>query len=136
MTFVLDIVKATLENNDYRRVLYTPGKLQLVLMSLKPGEDIHLEIHPNTDQFFRIESGQGELRIGKYEEKVYQIKDDTIMIVPHNTYHRIVNTGNKPLKLYTIYAPPEHAPNKVDHQRPVDKGNTNKKLLAYLAQLL
>jgi len=101
-----NIEKLTLENNNFRQVLYTGKYCQLVIMSLKPGEDIGSEVHPDTDQFFRIESGQGKAIIDGTE---YEISDGSVVIVPAGSQHNIVNlSSEKPLKLYTIYAPPHH----------------------------
>ena len=101
-----NIEKLTLENNNFRQVLYTGKYCQLVIMSLKPGEDIGSEVHPETDQFFRIESGQGKAIIDGNE---YEISDGSVVIVPAGSQHNIVNlSSEKPLKLYTIYAPPHH----------------------------
>jgi mannose-6-phosphate isomerase-like protein (cupin superfamily) len=100
--FVEDIEDLTEENNDYRRVVYTGKHLQLVVMSLKPGEEIGEEVHESTDQFFRVEKGKGEVWIDGNRTK---IKGDDAIIVPAGAKHNVVNTGHKPLKLYT---PPEH----------------------------
>ena len=128
MYFNIDIEKATLENEDYRRVLYTPGYQQLVLMNIPIGEDIPLEVHEDVDQFFRIEAGQGEIRFGKNEYEIISIKDGSGVTVRHGTYHRVVNTGNSPLKLYSIYSPPEHPSNRVDKVKP----KYNKKIASLL----
>lgn len=103
--FVKDIEKLTEENDHFRRVLYTGKHLQLVLMALRPGEDIGAEIHATHDQFFRIEAGTGEVMIDATTTK---IKADDAIIVPAGARHNVINTGDTPLKLYTIYAPPEH----------------------------
>jgi mannose-6-phosphate isomerase-like protein (cupin superfamily) len=103
--FVADIEKLTVENTDFRRVLYTGKYLQLVLMTLQPGEEIGAEVHEDHDQFFRIESGSGEVRI---DGKATPVKDDDAVIVPAGARHNVVNTGDKPLMLYTLYGPPEH----------------------------
>ena len=103
--FVDDIEKLTEENNDFRRVLYTGKHLQLVLMALAPGEDIGEEVHAGHDQFFRIEAGQGEVRIDGVR---HAVKADDAVIVPGGALHNVINTGSEPLKLYTLYAPPEH----------------------------
>lgn len=103
--FVADIEKLTVENTDFRRVLYTGKYLQLVLMTLQPGEEIGAEVHEDHDQFFRIESGAGEVRI---DGKATPVKDDDAVIVPAGARHNVVNTGDKPLMLYTLYGPPEH----------------------------
>ncbi|MCS5711471.1 cupin domain-containing protein [Candidatus Berkiella aquae] len=103
--FVADIERLTEENSDFRRVLYTGKHLQLVLMTIQPGEEIGDEVHEDHDQFFRIEKGEGEILIDGNRSK---IKSDDAMIVPAGARHNLVNTGDKPLQLYTIYAPPEH----------------------------
>ncbi len=103
--FVDDIEQLTEDNADFRRVLYTGRKLQLVLMALQPGEEIGEEVHSETDQFFRIEKGKGEVVIDGH---VTKIESDMAIIVPGGARHNVRNTGSKPLKLYTLYAPPEH----------------------------
>jgi mannose-6-phosphate isomerase-like protein (cupin superfamily) len=103
--FVADIEDLTEENTDFRRVLYTGTNLQLVLMAIEPGEEIGEEVHEDRDQFFRVEKGKGEVLIDGNRSK---IKSDDAVIVPAGARHNIVNTGNKPLHLYTLYAPPEH----------------------------
>ncbi|MBX9460366.1 MAG: cupin domain-containing protein [Brevundimonas sp.] len=103
--FVADIEKLTVENTDFRRVLYTGKYLQLVLMTLQPGDEIGAEVHEDRDQFFRIESGSGEVLI---DGKRNPVKDDDAIIVPAGARHNVVNTGDAPLMLYTLYGPPEH----------------------------
>jgi len=103
--FVDNIEKLTLENTYFRRVLYTAKQLQLVLMTLKPGEEIGEEVHDDRDQFFRVEAGTGEIWIDGARTPV---SADMAMIVPAGAKHNVKNTGNEPLKLYTIYGPPEH----------------------------
>lgn len=100
-----NIEKDTVDNNHYRKVLYTGENLQLVLMSLKPQEEIGVEIHPNIDQFFRFEGGNGKCIINDNE---FDVKDGDAIIVPAGSKHNIINTGEEELKLYTIYAPPHH----------------------------
>ena len=92
-------------NEDFRRVLYTGKHLQLVLMTLPPGCDIGEEVHEDRDQFFRIEEGEGEVRIDGVANRV---EDDFAVIVPAGARHNVINTGDAPLRLYTIYGPPEH----------------------------
>lgn len=104
--FVNDIEDMTEHNSDFRRVLYTGKRLQLVLMAIEPGEDIGEEIHPDRDQFFRIEKGKGEVSI---DGKRTKVESDSAILVPAGARHNIRNTGDKPLKLYTLYGPPEHA---------------------------
>jgi mannose-6-phosphate isomerase-like protein (cupin superfamily) len=103
--YVDNIEKATLANADFRRVLYTGHNLQLVLMTLPPGCDIGEEVHEDRDQFFRIEEGEGEIRIDGIANNV---ADDFAVIVPAGARHNVINTGSEPLRLYTIYGPPEH----------------------------
>ena len=109
--FVVNINEASKQNNTYRTALWTGTHLQVTLMSIKVGEDIGLEIHPNVDQFLRIEQGQGIVQMGKskdnlnFERNVY---DDSAIMIPRGTWHNVINTGNIPLKLYSIYAPPNH----------------------------
>ena len=112
-----NIEKETLKNNYYRKVLNTiKGKSQLVLMSLKPGEDIPEEKHKNISQFFRIESGKGYALI---DNKKYILKDGFTLIIPPNKKHYIKNTSKKDsLKLYSIYSPEHHKPGKIDKRQP------------------
>ncbi len=100
-----NIERRTVENEDFRRVLYTGHNLQLVLMTLPPGCDIGEEVHPDRDQFFRIEEGKGVVDIDGAENPV---EDDFAVVVPAGARHNVRNTGSEPLRLYTIYAPPEH----------------------------
>jgi mannose-6-phosphate isomerase-like protein (cupin superfamily) len=109
--FVDDIEKLTRENNNFRKVLYTGRYSQLVLMSLNPGEEIGEEVH-GLDQFLRIEVGSGKAVVG---ENTYDVSDGFAIVVPAGTKHNVINTGEAPLKLYTIYSPPNHR-DKVLHQ--------------------
>ncbi len=103
--FAENIEKLTEDNDNFRQVLYTGQNLQLVLMALQPGEEIGEETHEDRDQFFRFETGTGEVRIDDVFNKV---KADDGVIVPAGAKHNVVNTGSEPLRLYTIYGPPEH----------------------------
>lgn len=103
--FVGDIEAMTESNANFRRVVYTGKQMQLVLMTIPPRQDIGEEVHADRDQFFRVEDGKGEIWI---DGRMTQIKDDFAMVVPAGARHNIKNTGEKPLKLYTLYAPPEH----------------------------
>ncbi|MEW5683795.1 MAG: cupin domain-containing protein [Pseudomonadota bacterium] len=103
--FVEDIEELTEGNKDFRRVLYTGKHLQLVLMALQPGEEIGEEVHEDHDQFFRVEKGKGEVWIDGVRTK---IKSDDAIIVPAGAKHNVINTGDKSLKLYTLYGPPDH----------------------------
>ena len=100
-----NIEKETLENDNFRKVLYTGGNLQLVLMSLKPGEEIGEEIHQTNDQFFRFESGSGKCTI---DENNYHVTEGDVIVVPAGAKHNVINTGDEPFKMYTIYGPPNH----------------------------
>ncbi len=100
------IEKLTLENSNFRQVLFTGKKTQLVLMSLKPGEEIGEEVHDKVDQFFRFEAGEGKVII---DEQEYEVKDGDAVIVPAGSKHNIVNvSSSEDLKLYTLYSPPNH----------------------------
>ena len=100
-----DIEQLTTANGDFRRVLYTGHNLQLVLMTLQPGEEIGAEVHDDRDQFFRFEEGKGTVDI---DDNSYAVSDGSAIIVPQGARHNVRNTGSAPLKLYTLYAPPEH----------------------------
>jgi len=102
--FHTNIEKETIENTDYRRVLFTSGKSQLVVMSLKPGEEIGEEVHDG-DQFIRVDSGKGEVKIGKV---VTSFNDGDAVVIPAGVEHNVTNIGNELLKLYALYTPPEH----------------------------
>ena len=109
--FVVDIEKATLENSYYRTALWTGKYLQLTLMSINPGDDIGLEVHPDHDQFIRIERGRGIVMMGDSSDNLsyrQRVEDDYAILIPAGKWHNLVNTGREPLKLYSIYAPPEH----------------------------
>ncbi|BCX15707.1 MAG: cupin [Candidatus Parcubacteria bacterium] len=104
--FYTNIEKDTLNNKNYRKVIYTGKNLQLVLMTLQPGEEIGMEVHDDHDQFFRIEAGQGKCIIDGNE---YTLEDGVVIIVPAGAEHNVINTSaTEELKLYTIYAPPVH----------------------------
>jgi mannose-6-phosphate isomerase-like protein (cupin superfamily) len=103
--FVANIAQLTQTNGDFRRVLYTGHNLQLVLMAIQPGEEIGEEVHTDRDQFFRIEAGEGEVWIDGVCTKV--AADDGI-VVPQGARHNVRSTGAEPLRLYTLYGPPEH----------------------------
>jgi mannose-6-phosphate isomerase-like protein (cupin superfamily) len=101
-----NIEKETLENTNFRKVLYTGKHSQLVLMSLKPNEEIGMEVHPDNDQFFRFEKGNGKCII---DGNSYELADGSVIIVPAGAQHNIINTsGSEDLKLYTIYSPAHH----------------------------
>jgi mannose-6-phosphate isomerase-like protein (cupin superfamily) len=103
--YCADIEDMAEANTDFRHVLYTGKNLQLVVMSLKSGEDIGVETHATHDQFFRVEKGKGEVVIDGVAQKV---KSGTGIVVPAGALHNLINTGDKPMKVYTIYGPPNH----------------------------
>lgn len=103
--YIINIEKATEKNTDYRRVLYTSKNSQLVVMSLKPGEEIGEEVH-HLDQFIRFEKGSGTLVLNGKDS--YAVQADDAVVIPQGTLHNVINTGSTDLKLYTLYSPPEH----------------------------
>ena len=111
--FVHNIEGLAIKNEDFRRVLYTAKNCQLVVMSLKPAEEIGAEVH-HLDQFFRVEDGTGDAVLDGVRTA---IRAGCAVVVPAGANHNIVNTGNAPLKLYTIYAPPNHRDGVVHHTR-------------------
>jgi mannose-6-phosphate isomerase-like protein (cupin superfamily) len=127
--FVVNIAEVTKQNNTYRTALWTGSHLQLTLMSINVGEDIGLEIHPTLDQFIRIEEGQGLVKMGDrkdrldFQEKVY---DDFAFIIPAGKWHNLINTGKIPLKLYSIYAPPQHPKGTVHETKAIAEAAENK----------
>src|SRR5664280_3133879 len=111
--FVQDIEGLAVKNSDFRRVLYTAKNIQLVVMALKPKEEIGAEVH-ELDQFFRVEEGTGEAVLDGVRTA---IKAGFAVVVPAGTKHNIINTSDSPLKLYTLYAPPNHRNGVVHHTR-------------------
>ena len=107
--FVENIEDITLKNTDFRRVLYTAKHCQLVVMSIAAGEDIGEETH-KLDQFIRFEAGEGKAVLDDVE---HNVEDGSAVIIPAGTKHNIINTGTKPLQLYTVYSPPEHKDGEV-----------------------
>ena len=109
--FTVNIEEVTKYNNTFRTALWTGNHLQLTLMSINVGEDIGLEIHPDVDQFLRIEEGQAVVKMGRRKDFLNyqrQVSDGYAIFVPAGTWHNIINTGSRSLKLYSIYAPPQH----------------------------
>lgn len=102
--YIANIAEATLENNNFRKVLYTGKNSQLVVMSINPGEEIGAEVH-ELDQFIRIESGEGRVVLDGVE---HIVKDDYAIVIPAGTDHNVINTSEESMKLYTVYSPPEH----------------------------
>jgi len=113
--FITNIEKDTLDNNFFRKVIFTARHSQLVLMSLKPKEEIGEEVHDTLDQFFRFEKGEGKVVI---EGQEFPISDGSAVVIPAGTKHNIINTSaTEPLKLYTIYSPPNHKDGTIHQTR-------------------
>jgi mannose-6-phosphate isomerase-like protein (cupin superfamily) len=109
--FVIDIETATLANENFRTTLWTGSNLQLTVMEIPPREDIGLEVHEDGDQFLRVEAGRARVRMGPAEDDLpfdREVGDDWIVLVPAGSWHNVINIGDQPLKLYALYAPPEH----------------------------
>jgi mannose-6-phosphate isomerase-like protein (cupin superfamily) len=114
--WVGNIEEATVENSTFRTVLWTGDHSQLTVMSIPPGEDIGKEVHPDHDQFLRIEQGSGRVEMGPSESEVELTEDvgaDWAIVVPAGVWHNVINTGEDDLRLYSIYSPAEHPPNTV-----------------------
>lgn len=120
--WVGDIEEATLSNSTFRTVLFTGENMQLTVMRLAPGEEVGLEMHSHLDQFIRVEQGRARVMMGPSPDEVseaHEVSDDWAVIVPGGTWHNVVNTGDGELKLYSLYAPPEH-PDGTVHPTKVD----------------
>lgn len=120
--FVINIENATDQNNNFRTALWTGTDLQVTLMSIDIGDDIGLEVHETGDQFIRIEEGQGLVKMGDNKDKLdfqKMVYEDYAIMIPAGKWHNIINIGNKPLKLYAVYAPPQH-PHDTVHQTKSD----------------
>ena len=120
--WVGNIERVTLDNETFRTVLHTGEHAQLTVMRLGPGEDIGREAHPHLDQFLRVESGNGRVEFGRSEDAVdetHDVQDDWAIVVPAGVWHNVVNTGSGDLKLYSLYAPPEH-PDGTVHRTKAD----------------
>ncbi len=120
--WVGDIEQETLGNDTFRTVVFTGEHTQLTVMSIEPGDDIGGEVHDGHDQFIRIESGSARVELGGSEgnpAKVQDVGDDWAVIIPSGTWHNVVNTGTEPLKVYSLYSPPEH-PDGTVHRTKAD----------------
>ena len=115
--YIGNIQKETLKNDNYRKVLHTAKHMQLVVMSLLPDQDIGMEVHPKTDQFIRVEKGNGEAIINNVKHK---LKNDSVVIIPAGANHNIINTGNTKMKLYTVYTPPNHKDGLIQKEKPLN----------------
>jgi mannose-6-phosphate isomerase-like protein (cupin superfamily) len=118
--WVGDIERATLDNTDFRRVLFTGERAQLTVMRLRPGEEIGVEAHDHLDQFIRVEAGRARVTFGRAADHVdeeHEVRDDWAVIVPAGVWHNVVNVGDGDLKLYSLYAPPEHPADTVQRTK-------------------
>ena len=109
--WVGDIEAATVSNTNFRTALFTGSQMQLTVMSLEAGEEIGVEMHAGTDQFIRVEQGQARVTFGPSEDEVaetHDVEDDWAVVIPAGTWHNVINRGDGVLKLYSLYAPPEH----------------------------
>jgi mannose-6-phosphate isomerase-like protein (cupin superfamily) len=120
--WVGDVEQATLDNENFRTVVFTGEHTQLTVMRLRPGEDIGREVHPHLDQFLRIERGRARVEFGSTVDEIeetHEVQDDWAIIVPAGVWHNVVNTGSEDVKLYSLYSPPEHPANTV-HRTKAD----------------
>lgn len=113
--YTTNIEKKTLENENFREVLFTAENMQLVVMSLAPGDEIGMETHNDIDQFIRVEAGEGRAIL---DDEEHELKDGLAIVIPAGTKHNVINSSqNEPLKLYTIYAPPEHPDGTINRDK-------------------
>ncbi len=119
--YVNNIEKLSIENDNFRKVLYTDKNSQLVLMSLLPGEDIGAEVHETVDQFLRVDQGSGQAVL---DGVTYEISDGSAILVPAGTKHNIINTGSDKMKLYTLYMPPHHRDGVVHATKAIAEADT------------
>jgi mannose-6-phosphate isomerase-like protein (cupin superfamily) len=112
----LDLEKSTRENNNYRSVIWSGRYLQVTLMSIPVGSDIGLEMHPETDQFLRLDAGRGRVQIGIAKDRLTfekEVSDGWCVMVPAGSWHNVTNIGEEPMQIYAIYAPAHHKPGKI-----------------------
>ena len=118
--FVTDIEQATLTNENYRTALWTGAHLQMTVMSIEPSGEIGLEVHPDRDQFLRVEAGRGRVQMGPSSDDLSfdrEVSDDWVVLVPAGMWHNVTNIGDQPLKLYSLYVPAEHPHGTVHRTR-------------------
>lgn len=118
--FITNIDRETVTNRNFRQVLYTSSNMQLVVMSIRPGQDIGEEVHESVDQFIRVERGSGTVVFNGME---HRIRGGSAFIIPQGTEHNIINTGSRSLKLYTVYSPPNHMKDAVHKTRRASRGD-------------
>lgn len=110
--YVVNIEDQTLANTNYRTTLWSGKYMQMTVMAIAPGEDIGLEVHHDHDQFLRVEQGRGRVQMGPAEDRLdfdEEVGDDWVILVPAGSWHNVTNIGDEPLKVYSLYGPPEHA---------------------------
>jgi len=118
--FVTSIEKATLENEDFRATIWTGSHLQVTVMAIAPGDDVGLEKHDDVDQFLRIEAGRGKVQMGPAKDRLeheWEAGPDDAIFVPAGTWHDVTAIGDEPLKLYSVYGPPDHDHGTVQHTK-------------------
>ena len=123
--YVVNIEKETLANDNYRSTLWTGRNIQMTVMSIPVGDDIGLEVHPDNDQFLRLEQGRARVQMGPSEDNLTfdeEVADDWVILVPAGSWHNITNIGDEPLKVYAIYGPPDHLHGTV-HRTKRDQEN-------------
>lgn len=118
--YVNNIEELALNNNNFRQVLFTTNNSQLVLMSLLPGEEIGMEVHPDNDQFFRVDKGEGKVIIDGVESN---ISDGFAILIPKGANHNVINTGAESMKLYTLYMPPHHKDGTIHETKAIAEGS-------------
>lgn len=109
--FVINIEEQTLENTNYRTTLWSGKYMQMTVMAIAPGDDIGLEVHQDHDQFLRVEQGRGRVQMGPAKDQLdfdKEVGDDWVVLVPAGSWHNVTNIGDEPLKVYSLYGPPEH----------------------------
>lgn len=123
--YVVNIEKETLANDNYRSTLWTGRNIQMTVMSIPVGDDIGLEVHPDNDQFLRLEQGRARVQMGPSEDNLTfdeEVADDWVILVPAGSWHNVTNIGDEPLKVYAIYGPPDHLHGTV-HRTKRDQEN-------------
>lgn len=120
--YVVDIEKATLDNDNFRTALWTGEHLQMTVMSIPVGGEVGLEMHSSRDQFLRVEAGRARVQMGPSKDNLNfdkEVQDDWVIMVPGGSWHNVTNVGDEPLKMYSLYAPPEH-PKGTVHETKAD----------------
>ncbi|EGJ26932.1 cupin domain-containing protein [Streptococcus porcinus] len=126
--YIVNIEDYTKENENYRTTIWTGEKLQVTLMAIQPGDDIGLEVHKGIDQFLRIEEGKGLCQMGDAKDNLtfkQEVSDDDVILVPADTWHNVTNIGDEPLKIYSIYAGPDHVPGTIHKTHEDAKNDPN-----------